>query len=579
MNRSILIIICDFLVLSALSLVSDTGVGAAPRGRVVQASAEVARSSYLDQMRTELDKRAQVQQENRELEADKTRLETDKTQLETDKTSLEADKDRLAADKARLEAERLRLEAEMKRIQAILAQARNEANLKTAELEKARSQMTEKELDLERARVRQEVMNIELVQTRSQIVAMGVDLQKTRDDARRAGEQLAARENELKLSMGRMRETELGLAMTSGKLNVTEKELAEAKGSVRKSEQSLFKTEVELGEARTRLENMKALLNDAVSNLSKTQKELSGAKQELSVSLKDREQAKVALAKVEAEAQSDRANLKDTRERLVRAEEQLRSDALTSYAAAAVEVRLELENERLFFNSKIREKIYLPEIVIDGKTYLASTFRALTGTTEIHTGYNRVSRLDFQMRKPDLEGEVIALTGPVLTLNADNRAALVAVEPVGKALEALTYEGLKERGLDGLTLFKFKSFGKETASLDGRCSLNLSGDGQYMYIRNSVRNRSELAAKEGDFVISRQGQFIGMVVAVHSYDFGTREEAQCFIFPGKIDPEDTLALPLGKGEDEEHYSEFVRVLRELQEKASRLNAEYTPQAR
>lgn len=558
MNRSILIIICDFLVLSALSLATGTG-DPAPRGKVVQASALVTRNAYLDQMRDELAKRAQVQQEKKGLEADKADLES---------------------DNARLAAERARLEAEMKRLQQILAQARRESTDKAAELRKAQSVLTEKEKQLNLAQARHEVLSTELTQSRTQIVALSVDLQKSKEEAKRTSTQLAARENDLKLSMGRMREAELGLAMTSGKLNVTEKELAEAKGTIRKSERNLFKTEVDLKEAKTRLENMKALLNDAVTNLSQTQGELKSARQQLVASVKDREQAKVELARIEAEAEADKANLQETRARLTKAEDQLRSDALTCYAAAAVEVLLSLQNERLLLDSKVNEKIYLPEVAIGGKTYLASTFRAMTGTTEIHTGYNKISRLDYQMKKPDAQEDAgEKLQGPILTLNADSRACLIPVDkPLGKPLEAITYKQLKERGLQDLTLFKFKSFGKETAALEGRCSLNLSGDGKYMYIRNSVRSHSELAAGEGDFVISRQGQLVGVVVAVHSYDFGNREEAQCFIFPEKIDLKETVALPIVKPEGEKYYTQFVKVLRELQQKASRLNSEYTPQA-
>ncbi len=332
-------------------------------------------------------------------------------------------------------------------------------------------------------------------------------------------------------------------------------------------------------EAKTRLENMKALLNDAVTNLSQTQGELKSARQQLVSSVKDREQAKVELARIEAKAEADKANLVEIKARLTKAEDQLRSDALTCYAAAAVEVLLNLQNERLLLDSKVNEKIYLPEVTIGGKTYLASTFRAMTGTTEIHTGYSKVSRLDYLMKKPDAKGAEEKLQGPILTLNADNRACLIPVaKPLGKPLEAITYKQLKERGLQDLTLFKFKSFGKETAALEGRCSLNLSGDGKYMYIRNSVRNHSELAAGEGDFVISRQGQLVGVVVAVHSYDFGNREEAQCFIFPDTIDLKETLALPIVKPEGKKYYTEFVTVLRELQQKASRLNSEYIPQS-
>ncbi len=551
MNRSILIIICDFLVLSAMSLA--TGTGEARGTKTVPASAivQVTRNEYLDQMREEVEKRAQVQ--------------TEKNTLET--------------DKAQLEAERARLEAEMQRIRQILAQTQNDATVKAAELQRAQAQLQDKDKQLNLATAKQELLASELNLNRGQITALSVDLQKTKDDVKRVNQQLTAREGELKLSTGRMREAELGLAMTTGKLNTTEKELAEAKGKVEKSQRAIFEKEVELAETRTKLENMKNLLNDAVGSLSTTQKELATTKQELTASAKEREEARVELAQVAEKAKAAVDTLEDAKTRLAQAEEQLRSDALTKYAAAAVEVTLNLENERLLLNAKVNEKIYLPEVTIDGKTYLASTFRALTGTTKIHTGYNKVIRLDYQMKRPESTDETVPMTGPVLTLNADNRVALVEVaEAKGEPLPVLTFSQLKERGLQDLTLFKFNSFGKETTSLDGRCSLNLSGNEHYMYIRNSVRNRSELAAEEGDFIISRQGQLVGVVVAVHGYDFGNKEEAQCFIFPDKFNPEDTLALPIVKGEGEKTYSDFVKVLRELQEKASKLSSEYTPQA-
>ncbi len=560
MNRSILIVICDFLVLSAMSLSMGTGNPTGSPGTSTQTTIQVSRDTHLDQMREELQKRADVL-------ADRNRLEAELQKL----------RQVLAAAKTEVSGK----ETDLRKTQADLAEARRAAadlRKTQAELNQLQTTLQGKEKDLTIAQTRQQVLNEELTRSRGQIVALSVDLQKSKDQLTKNAEQVTNITGELKVTTGRAREAEIGLSYARGRLNVTEKELAEAKGKIEKSNKIIYTNEVELAEAKERLENMKKLLNNAVTELSKSRTDLTAANQNLSSTQSTLEKTKENLSKTFADYRAAEATLKQAQERLAVAEDQMRSDALSKYSKAAVELSIVLENERLLVNAKVNEKLYLPEIKIDGKTYLASTFRTLTGTTKIHTGYNKIIKLDYNAKLPESnEAPAVALAGPILTLNADNRAALLEVKPQGEPLEAMTFEQLKERGLQGLSLFKVHSFGKETTSLDGRCSLNLGGSDQYLYIRNSVRNRSELAAEEGDFVISRQGKFIGIVVAVHSYDMGTKEEAQCYIFPDKIDQGKVLPLPIQMGEGEGHYDSFVKVLRQLQLKASELNQSYTPQ--
>ena len=79
MNRSILIVICDFLVLSAMSLSIGVGETAStPKGGAVVVSRAAAQSSYIEQMHRELEKRALVQKEKAKIESE---LETLRTQL------------------------------------------------------------------------------------------------------------------------------------------------------------------------------------------------------------------------------------------------------------------------------------------------------------------------------------------------------------------------------------------------------------------------------------------------------------------------------------------------------------------
>ena len=75
MNRSILIVICDFLVLSAMSLSIGVGeMASTPKGGTF-ISRGAAQDAHIEQMHKELKKRAQIQSEKRLAEEEKAKVE------------------------------------------------------------------------------------------------------------------------------------------------------------------------------------------------------------------------------------------------------------------------------------------------------------------------------------------------------------------------------------------------------------------------------------------------------------------------------------------------------------------------
>ena len=149
--------------------------------------------------------------------------------------------------------------------------------------------------------------------------------------------------------------------------------------------------------------------------------------------------------------------------------------------------------------------------------------------------FERIDQLEYRVNISTAPQEQpgTLLRGPLLLLPGEPRIAAIEFTVRGrKPLAALTIDALKQRGLEDLFLFKARSFGKESASLNGRCSLDLSKGGSQLYIRNSGRSPAgELKAEPGDFIITKQGDFVGIVTAIEDFDMGRRQEAKCFVFP------------------------------------------------
>ena len=162
------------------------------------------------------------------------------------------------------------------------------------------------------------------------------------------------------------------------------------------------------------------------------------------------------------------------------------------------------------------------------------------------------------MRRPQSKDKWAAVNGPALCLAEDARVCLFPVD-AGKAepLRAITFNALRERGVDNLTLFKSATFSKDSADITGRCSVSMEQGDNYLYIRNPNRSSSELKAEVGDFVISKEGLFVGVVVKVSSTDLGQTSTALCYVFPGEPDLAKALQLRLTKEPSQTLYYDFT----------------------
>lgn len=84
-----------------------------------------------------------------------------------------------------------------------------------------------------------------------------------------------------------------------------------------------------------------------------------------------------------------------------------------------------------------------------------------------------------------------------------------------------------------------------------------------MVIRNAGGRSSELAAAPGDFVLTRQGELAGVVVAVEKFDFNTKSEARVALFPADFNPSSATVIDLGKKAGSEYYGDFIEKMGKL----------------
>lgn len=544
---------CDFLVLSVMSLAIGTG-NPADVGRPTH---KISKIEQIEIVRKELDKRAELLQEKKIVDAELVKLEnllaTAQKQTQASELSAEENAKRLAQLRDSLQAREKDL------------QAKSVALSKT-QIERA--QLSEKLTESARKAA---VLSDELTKSQSELTESARKEAALKEALAKSSEQKATLLSELKTTNVRVRETELGLSYTRGHLSSTEKELAEAKGKIEKAAQALFAREVELREAQLRLENMKNLLSSAVTELSSTKSELKGTKLELGSSVTDLKSAQKYLADTETKLKVTEGKLEIVKEQIGKAVT-TRDESLAKYSEAVLELSISLENERFINNAEFNSKLYLPEIILNGKNYLPVDFRSATGIGSMHSGYSKVIKLDYRQKRPS----AVAQSQPkaLLSMNADNRVCLLeSANQAAKPLSVLTYEKLKKRGLQDLYLFKAQSLGKSVTGLDGRCSISLQGENHYLYIRNQ-RGDPALSAENGDFIISKEGEFVGLVLAERSYDLGTRHEAQCWLFPEKSNLNDITPLPLNKTPADDYFVGFVDASKILIKRVNELDAKY-----
>lgn len=594
MNRAILIVICDFLVSAMLSMmtgmvpahVGGSGVGLdgrttalllselqnrrqqleATREKLREAQQKEgfseAREQMLEKLAGELAdtllKREQLEERLRLTRTNTGALTPEQLQRRLDREIRNRHLNRIRLEEAQSELAALRknyafASGNLAKLSEDYAAARQKISDTGERLDETRESLKETQRDLEEQRRRLE--------------STGADLAKTRETLAARETALAGMRESLKETLNRMGEvsrnaqkTESDLAYTRGRLSATERDLAESRSQLERTRRLAAAREVERNEARTRLDQMSKALKSAVTELSRTKASLDVTKQEA-------ENTGRELIATRGEAETTAVKLKSAEERLAEAEQKLRSDVLDRYHEAAVRLDLALTEERLLLNQHGGGVYYLPLVKLGGKNVLVASFHTLAGDLDTPLKFDRILELTYRTRPGDAPEEGtpgVNAAGPLLTVPEEPRIAALEVAPEGRVpLETMTIGKLRQRGLQNLYLFKTSSFGKESAALGGRCSIDLAASEPYLYIRNTGRGTggNELRAEPGDLVLSREGDFIGVVVAIENFDFGRRQEAKCFVFPDEFSWEKAGSIPIVRRPGEEYFSAFGGAVR------------------
>jgi len=589
-NRSILIVMCDFLVSAMLSML----IGMSPHGQ----SGHMGKGALLDRGSTaiildELRRRGaeleNMREQLREAQAREGFSEAREAQLKAlaEQLAETLAKSELLEDKLKLHPENAgaltpqalqqKLEEEIRK-RTLAGVQRKEAE---AELERMRNSLQSVSGNLATLNTNYAVSQQQLADARKAIEEREQKLENTGGELTRTREELAAQRNELanvrstlESELARLAEVrtraqalESNLSFTRGRLSAAERELAEARSAAEQNRKLAARREMEVRDTQRQLADARKAMLKAVNDYSRVKSELDRSKEAISAAADARAEAERNLAAKQGEADTALARLEATKKELQAAEEKLRSDVLERYDASVIRLTFALNEKRLLLDQKGGGVFYLPLVNIAGKTVMPGFHKQLFGDAEYALNFDRVDRLEYRVNitSAPLEEAGTQLRGPLLLFPGEPRLAAIEFNVRGrKPLAALTIDALKQRGLDDLFLFKPGTFGKESAPISDRCSLDLGSGGPQLYIRNTGRGSgSELRAEPGDFIITKQGDFVGIVTGIENFDMGRRQEAKCYVLPADFKWDGAKTIRLEKAAGVEYFEDFSKGVREI----------------
>lgn len=588
MNRSILIVICDFIVLSVLSL--NFGIGSGQQLNVSRGGGVVMNERSAKKIIRELKwRRRQLQASARKLQEANRRIGfLEKRQKQLEVIEVELSKTRKSLEimegKANPEDVDKKLKEELDRtakLTANLASMKKELDfisnryrntteaLGTAreELDNAKKKLTERKSQLAIVSKELDYTKNKLVTAKNALTETSSKLENTESSLLETKSSLDKTKGELKNIRTAHSKTSNTLSFTKGQLNATEKELGGTKERLNETNDKLMQANIELVTTRKKLESLQSMLKSAVTELSSTKRNLSQTKNVLTSTKSSLEQTKsklnktaTELVKVKTVATNTTESLEQTRKRLLEAESKLQNNALKNYSSAVVKLLFSVREKRLLVDYKHNAEWYQPVVKIGTKSYLVVNFDEITGLDQPITGHANILSLKYNIT-PTSGVSSERITGLIQPLNSDPRVCTIEVVTPKNVtpINPITYSNLRKRGIQNLYLFKNGSFGKKSSVLNGRVSMNLDGKDPYLYIRNSARaSDSELKANVGDCVITKQGDFVGIIVQISRTRPNQQQVAKCYVFPDRLMFNPELAIPVTKSPGSEYYNKYLK---------------------
>lgn len=583
MNRAILIVICDFLVSAMLAMMTGmvpahsggTGVG-------LDESTTKLLLSELDSHRAELEKLRQHLKETIERAGSNPRLEAELLRLTRELAANKIQREKLLAllkatprNTGKLTETELqrRLDEEAQRraeTEILLQDSRRDLSHTRDRLSDAQSQIRNSNRDLaanrrELSRTREALARTSeaLVDMTRSHVAVQKKLAQAESDVARGQHEIRVRDEEirrktaeLKLNAARLRNVQgenrtmqTKLAYTTGQLRVRERDNAGLQDRLTRVEGQLMVERLTAAEMRARSDELGKTLKTAVTQLTHVTTELR------------------RVSRDKAVAETKLANQERLNKTLLESGSRRRSDVIASYGGSVVNFSYLVSEKKMFGNQVGSGNFFLPVVKFNNRILLIGTVNQFAGDAATALSFARVNNILFTAQAPGGNSRKLRIGSPMLIVEPENRAA--AFEYPGndrKPLPVLKLDDLKKRGLDGLYLFKANSLGKESALLDGRCSISMAPGDALMFVRNAGRANNELRAEPGDFIISQEGAFVGIVIARDSADSGRVHGARVMLFADEKIWEKAVAVPVVKKPGAEYYDLFGKKMADIRRK-------------
>ena len=606
MNRAILIVICDFLVSAMLSMM--TGMVPAHTGGTSAGLDEQTTRALLAEMHENM---SQLER-TRELLRETIRRNGGATpeqirqlhELARQIVALQRDTEMLknAAEKRKLA--NLTAKELQRRLEAELRQRR----LAEMELKERGEDLARKEQDLRSLRdnsqgalASQMRINEELSRANATLTAQNAETGRKLAEADR---ELRNTEKELIRETGRRELAEERLKDTRGDLDRTRDDLDRTRGDLTRTRGDLRTIVAQNTKNKAEAEKQQALYIRTRQELNKRERELARKQDETNRLKKEKEQAEVINARLQEDIRHQQTvvknsmrEVKKTREKLEETEialakaqtkvkekdetiknqektvniinnqlkianKKLGNQVIRSYADGVVRLTVDIREDRML-GREVRGggTFYLPLIEIGDKTFLVGHVNQFIGDDgNSPLRYRDVKTAVLFAAPPSAKRDAVVRT-PVLLANAEPRLGAIPMTMKNrKPLKAMTVNELRAYGVDGLFLFKAGSPGNEYAMLDGRCSIGLDGG---LFIRNSG-SRSELRAEPGDMVLTRSGEFVGLVVAADTAGSSRRgDQARAFVVDDKTWNDAKLTIAYTRPEGKKYFTDFEESVRKI----------------
>lgn len=551
MNRAILIVICDFLMSSMLSMMigmvpahhGGTGVGMdEAMAKVMLVELENRRDELL-KLRSQL--LADGEKSSPEIDAQMEKLIRQIAEIQLKREKLESLQNLNSQNSGELSRKDLAAQLDAEKLKRLEAQIRLEGKDETLDNLREALKSSRSETEVLRKDVAALSGTVEQVtklnrENSERLAASGKALDESRRETQKSQSELAAAKEALRQMTSQAGEAgrksaELNASLQSAKekLELAEKRSAEYKLAADK-----------LGKEIAELRNAgKLAQEDMARRIRQSEDALAAGKAE--------------LAKVRNELTASQKIAALQQGKLEILEKQLEVNVFEFYRQAVVKLERVIGGKQVFSRQDLNETSFLPLVRSQDKILLIGALDAFAGSADAPLNFKKIDRLVF---RTSFQGKEIS-SGAEQIFVSPSKVAAMAIElpPGARALDTVSASDLVKRGVAKLYLFKSSSPGKESTELGERCALDFSGRQPALIIRNSSRGIAEVKASVGDIVMTAEGKLAGIVVEVSGND--RIQEAKAALFDGDIwKNAQTLSL---KADGNGNFQEFGDRISEL----------------